>query len=262
MEQKFEHHTIVNKDVVNKLINNANIKKNDIILEIGPGNGVITKELCKFSKKVISVEKDINCREFLDILLNKNSNLEVIYSNVLDIIIPNFDKLIANLPFNVFEPLIYKLSKIDFNCAVIIIGNDSAKNLTLFNSESKTSVFSRCYFNTEIICELEKDDFSPEPRAIPTIIKMIKKKRENIDDKLLYILRKLFDQRDKKIKNALVESLINNKFNKDEKLTQNVAKKILEQFDLNNEILEKSISLISNQNINILIQKLKEYLCK
>src|SRR3989338_7133301 len=106
MEQKFEHHTIVNKDVVNKLINNANIKKNDIILEIGPGNGVITKELCKFSKKVITVEKDINCREFLDILLNKNSNLEVIYSNILDIIIPNFDKLIANLPFNVFEPVI------------------------------------------------------------------------------------------------------------------------------------------------------------
>lgn len=262
MEQKFEHHAIVNQDIVNKLINNANIENNDIILEIGPGNGVITKELCKLSRKVIAIEKDINCMNLLDKLFNKNRNLEIIYSDVLNINIPDFNKLVANLPFNIVEPLLYKLSKIDFDCLVIIIGNDFAKNLTLFNQESKTSVFSNCYFNVKIICELEKEDFNPEPRSIPTIVKITKKEKQSIDDKLLYILRDLFDQRDKKIKNALIESIINNKFNKGEKLTQSVAKKVINELNLNREILEKSISLISNQNINILIQKLMEYLCK
>ncbi len=262
MEQSFEHHAIANDKIIDKLINASELNDNNIVLEIGPGNGVITKELCKIAKKVIVIEKDLNCKERLNKLLDKYDNLEIIYANVLDIKLPFFDNIVANIPFNIAEPLIYKLIKVDFNCAIFIIGKDFVNNLISLNTESRVSIIANCYFNTKIVCVLNRNDFDPEPRTIPKIVKITKRQKQDINDQLIYFLRDLFDQKDKRLKNALVESIINNKFNKGEKLTQRIAKEKVRSLDLDNKILEKSILLISNQELNDLIKKLKELLCK
>ena len=120
-----DQHFLINEDIINKFIDICNLFKEDIVLEIGPGKGVLTKIISSKVKKLYVIEKDIRLKKYLD----KIDNIEVIYDSCLDVDFPKVDKIITSLPYSIIEPFIYKLINTDFKELYMIIGKSYVDNV-------------------------------------------------------------------------------------------------------------------------------------
>jgi len=98
---------LIDNNIVEKLIKNADIFKDDIILEIGSGLGTLTKEIAKQAKKVITIEKDKKLIEILKEVLRDYENIEIINEDILKykLDLKNY-KIIANIPYYLTSHLI------------------------------------------------------------------------------------------------------------------------------------------------------------
>ena len=114
---ELDQHFLIDKDVINNFIKVCNLSKDDVVLEIGPGNGTLTKLIAPKVKKLYVIEKDIRLKKYLD----KIDNIEVIYDSCLDVDFPKVDKIITSLPYSIIEPFIYKLINTDFKELYMII---------------------------------------------------------------------------------------------------------------------------------------------
>ena len=188
----YDQHFMINKDLIKSIINHAKIKKTDIVLEIGPGTGNLTEEIYKKTKKLIIIEIDKN---LISNLKEKFPKIEVINKNALEIDLPEHNKLLSNLPYNICEPLIWKLIKYKFNQAILTVPETFFEAL---NSNSKIGILAQTFYKVNKILEVEKEDFDPPPKTKSVVIELIPKKSTSE-------LNELFLQSDKKIKNILIE---------------------------------------------------------
>lgn len=104
---------LINEGILKKIIETANIKPSDYILEIGPGIGTLTQELAKKAKKVVAIEKDKKMMQILKEILGDLKNLKIINADALEIIPEslfrkNNYKVVANLPYNIAAATIRK----------------------------------------------------------------------------------------------------------------------------------------------------------
>ncbi len=236
-------HFLKNKEVLKKIIEASELKDNDVVFEIGAGNGVLTRELAKNVKKVIAVEIDESFKEEL----NRIDNVQVIIGDAIEKIeMLSFNKIVANIPYVIVEPLFWKLIKINFDSCVLLIG-ENFYNL-LNNKESKWSVINRIFFDIEKVMDVKKEDFEPKPKVNSVLIKI--RKNKNKLNKPDEFLREFLLQDDKKIKNALIYTLIRVK-----KITKKEAKEIIDKLGLSDEILEKYVNNLSNEDFIKVIDK-------
>ena len=244
-----DQHFLIDQQVINDFIDFCNIKSTDIIIEIGPGNGVITEKLCQKAKKVTSIELDERLHVYLDSLELKYSNLEVIYQNVLNTYLPKCDKIVTSLPYSIIEPFINKMIKCEFNELIMIMGETYIDDV-INNSNNKLALLTNAYFKAEKLREIDSSSFKPSPRTVSGIIKLIPK---SLEDFKLFIIRELFFYRDMKIKNALKESII--KYNN---CTQKEAKELLNELNIEEELLENKFETISNSDTIKLINYIEK----
>ena len=119
--KKIGQNFLIDKSVAEREINYATINKNDTVLEIGPGNGILTEIIAEKAKHVIAVEIDKKLVEKLKKNILKNVTL--ITADILDLdlfkIIP-FNKVVANLPFQISSSITFKLLDYPFSKAVLI----------------------------------------------------------------------------------------------------------------------------------------------
>ena len=242
-----DQHFLVDKDVINNFIKLCNLNKEDFIVEVGPGKGIITEKLCEKARKVIAIELDTTLKPFLDKLENKYNNLEVIYGNILDEYIPKCDKIVTALPYSIIEPFINKLIKCEFNELYMIMGMNYIKSIN--EKDNKLSLLTRSYFNVEVLGEIEPNSFEPKPRVMSGIIKLTKKELNQNDN--LYLVRELFYYRDKLLKNALKESVI-----KKYGCTQKEALSKIENLNIKEELMHKKFEDFSNKDIEYLLEVL------
>jgi len=104
---------LINKDILSEIINTADLTKNDIVLENGPGLGILTKELAKKAKKVIAIEKDEKLVKILKKELAHFKNIKIIEGDILKLPVTSYQlpvtyKLVANLPYYITSPVIRK----------------------------------------------------------------------------------------------------------------------------------------------------------
>jgi len=98
---------LVNSGALKKIVETAGISKNDHIVEVGPGLGVLTKELAKLAKKVTSIELDKSFFPILKESLGEYKNIEILHQDALRFIPPKTKyKVVANIPYNITSPLI------------------------------------------------------------------------------------------------------------------------------------------------------------
>jgi len=180
-------------------------------------------------------------------MTKKNAHLEIINGNILTSSLPPWNKLVANPPFNILEPLLYWLAKKRFDSAVLISGDNFSDKLTS-EDPTRLALFSECYFNVSKEAKLCKDDFVPQPRTETVIIKITLKEKHELNNELVF-LREFFDQSDKKVKNALIETCT-----RVLKLTKKQAKEKLKDLNLSDQ--DVNVLLISNENLF----KLKQFL--
>ncbi len=212
IKKENDQHFMVDEETIELMIKTAHLTNKDSVIEIGAGLGFLTGFLCKKAKIVAAVEKD----EILVVYLNKKmkrKNLEIILSDGIDYIRKNrgrFNKIVSNIPYSISEPLIIELIQNDFDTCVLTVPKNFADNLIQpFDSENATklSIIGQSFFVIRKIRNLDKSAFYPEPRKDSSVIE-IKQIKDYKNMKREFIVREIFIQRKKKLKNSLMEAFI------------------------------------------------------
>ena len=229
-----DQHFLVDEKIIKTFIDSCEINKDDIVLEIGPGKGVLTKYLSKQASKLLVIEKDIRLLPFL-------KDYDVIYRDVLRCDIPDVNKIVTSLPYSITEPFLYKLLDVNFDKLIMMCGKNFVDNLEKNNT--KLSIMCNLYFNYNKICDVKPDSFNPKPKVMSSLITMTKKDEEELSKKDK-IVRLLYKYRYMKVKNALKEILI-----KLDNLTQRQAKDIIKTYNINEDISNKLFDELSNSEV-------------
>ena len=224
--KKLGQNFLIDEYVVNEIVNIANVSKNDLIIEIGPGIGTLTKSLLEKAGKVISIEIDKKMLNILNdrFLLYKNFELinqDILQINLNELITKNINskitncKIVANLPYYITTPIIVKLleEKLDVQNITIMVQKEVAERLTAIPGEKNTSSISHMiyYFaDSEIALEVPKTCFIPSPNVDSAIINLnfLNEPRVKINNEKEFfkLIQTAFSQKRK----TLVNSLLNN----------------------------------------------------
>lgn len=193
--KKLGQNFLIDKSVLKKIINVADLKSDDTVLEIGPGLGILTSELAKRVKKVIAAEKDKRLCEALKNILKDYKNVKIVNKDILGFKfqVSSF-KLIANLPYYITSPVIRKFLEIKNppKLMVLMVQKEVAQRICAKPPKmSLLTVAVQFYAKPEIISYVSKKSFYPEPKVDSAIIKILPKAVPNkIDTKKFFKLVK------------------------------------------------------------------------
>ena len=205
---------LIDKNKRDQIIGFGDISGDDVILEIGTGIGTLTIELAKRAKKVIAIEQDTRICEILAERLEEENidNVELINDDALKVDFPHFNKIISNLPYQISSPITFKFLDYDFDLAVLMYQKEFAERM---NGDVGTKNYSRLsamlYFKCDVVklTDVSSESFIPKPEIDSTVV-CLKPKENSIpeDDFRFYskITKALFQHRNKKIRNALIDS--------------------------------------------------------
>ncbi|EFI41593.1 16S rRNA (adenine(1518)-N(6)/adenine(1519)-N(6))-dimethyltransferase RsmA [Peptoniphilus sp. oral taxon 386] len=209
---------LIDGNIVRKIVDSAEISSNDNVLEIGPGVGTLTEELCLRAKKVVSIEIDNHLKELLKESL-PYENVKIIFNDVLKTDLKKFTeqefggetfKVVANLPYYVTTPIISKLIEEDLNIEsiTVMIQKEVANRFSASPSTKdygSLSVFIQFYSDVKYEFTVPKNVFMPKPNVDSAVVNLkIKKDLPDIDrDKLFKVVRAAFSKRRKTLINAL-----------------------------------------------------------
>ncbi len=209
-------HFLRDKETLIKIINLSQLN-NKTIVEIGPGDGALTKMiLSQNPKKLFIIEKDISLKKYLNEIKKKNpERLKILFGDALEIDFANIDEdkliLIANLPYNIASTLLIKLIKKfrHFKLIIVMVQKEVAERLSAevsSKSYGRLSVLMQLHSNIKKCFDVSPEKFTPKPNVFSSVIKIIPKNLYTFDyEKLDEILKISFSKRRKTIKNNLKE---------------------------------------------------------
>ena len=222
---------LINKEVVEKIVDSANIGKDDLVIEIGPGLGTLTEFLLEKAKQVICVELDERMVNILKDRFMLYDNLKIINEDILKLDLNkiiseeklnkkiNNVKIVANLPYYITTPIVMKLleDKLDIESITIMIQKEVADRLIENPGGKNTGAITYAinYFSIpEGIMEVPNTSFIPEPEVTSKVLKLTIRDNAPVEVKdvnlLFKVIKCAFMQRRKTLLNALVN---NNIFN-------------------------------------------------
>ncbi len=195
--KKFGQNFLIDKNIVKKIISVSEITQNDVILEIGTGLGALTEDIANLAKKVYGIEIDHRLSSYLKDKLSIYNNIEIIHGDVLEIEIPEHNKVISNIPYTITGPLI---DKIFFNTSIpvgiLIIEKSIANRMFLsgkYKDYSRISIGINAFMKTVLKSEISNNSFYPIPKIALSLIKIVP--RENLnpflsdDDSIKFFLK-------------------------------------------------------------------------
>lgn len=209
---------LIDDSVLTDIVEGAEVNKDDLIIEIGPGVGSLTAQLIGRAKKVVSIELDNDLIPILKEELGQYENFTLIHKDALKV---DFNeiigheksvKLVANLPYYVTTPIIVKLLKDNYNfkSLTIMIQKEVAERI---NAEPNCkeygalSLLVQYYCDTKIVRKVSPGSFIPRPKVDSIVIRLDKlseKRVEVKDEKLMFeIIRNAFNMRRKTMWNAV-----------------------------------------------------------
>ena len=246
-----------NKDLgQNFLINDDVIEKNDLIIEIGPGLGVLTNLLLEKSDNVVAIELDKRMVEIISKRFILKNNLQIINEDVLKVDLNklinerkkqtniNKVKIVANLPYYISTPIIMKLleEKLEIDEIIVMVQKEVAQRLVAKTGTKDVGAITYAveYFSeAEKVIDVPKESFIPSPKVESAVIKLKIRKEAYVqvkDEKMLFnIIQKSFSQRRKTLVNALVNGKIVESKEK--------AEKIIKELNINENIRGEKLTL-------------------
>ena len=253
---------LISNEVVEKIINASDIKENDMVIEIGPGLGTLTRFLLQKAKKVLCVELDKKMIKILNDRFSDYNNFELINEDILKVNLKKIIednkkteqianvKIVANLPYYITTPIIMKLleEKLDIESITVMIQKEVADRLIEIPGGKNTGAITYTvyyYCESEKIIEVPNNSFIPEPDVTSEVIKMNLRKEPAVkiqEPKIMFmIIKSAFMQRRKTLLNALTNTKVF--INKNEGLN------ILKKLNLNENIRAEELSIQDFANI-------------
>lgn len=247
---------LINSEVVENIVNCSEITNEDMVIEIGPGLGTLTKYLLDKAGKVLCVELDSKMIKILEDRFSIYDNFEIVNADVLklnlnDIISENKKqgkiknvKVVANLPYYITTPIIMKLleEKLDIKSITVMIQKEVADRLIETPGGKNTGAITYTvyyYCDSEKIMEVPNSSFIPEPEVTSEVIKLNLRDNPAVDidnPKVMFmIIKSAFMQRRKTLLNALTNTKVF--LNKEEGL------EILKELNLNENVRAEELSI-------------------
>lgn len=203
-------HFLVESSIFERLSEYAQLSCDDIVLEVGAGLGFLTRFLAGRCRKVYAVEVDSKLVSLLGITLKDLKNVEIIKGDILKLPLPEFKKVISAPPYHISSDLIQWLFGKDFVYAVLIMQREFVNRLSArvgSDAYGWLTVLVYYHLGVEIFDDVPRWMFYPPPKVDSVIVRFTRKvpppliiKNEVFFKKLL---RFLFTQRNRKVKNAL-----------------------------------------------------------
>ena len=177
MNKRLGQHFLKNKKILEEMARTAEITKNDIVLEVGPGLGSLTEILATRAKKVIAVEKDCDLIPILRDKFLNYKNVEIIAGDILQIFnqFKNY-KIVANIPYYItsrFLRLFLSETKFRTKLMVLMVQKEVAERICAKPPRMNLLALSvQLYAKPEIIRKVSRGQFSPPPKVDSAIIKL------------------------------------------------------------------------------------------
>ncbi len=240
---------LVNEDIYNEIVDSANLNKDDIVLEIGPGLGILTEKLAKKVKKVVAVELDDKLFKYLSAKIKTENigNVELINADVIKIKVADYGlktndyKIVANLPYNITSIFLRNFLTISPpQSMVLMLQKEVAERIVAAPPEMSILAISVQYYaNPKILTLVAKDNFWPQPEIDSAIIKIDLKSeqdRGSVDkEKDFFRLVKIgFSSRRKMLKNNLMSGY---------KFSQEIANNKIKSAGLPEKVRAQELSL-------------------
>ena len=259
---------LINNEVIENIVNCSKITEEDMVIEIGPGLGTLTKYLLQKSGKVLCIELDSKMIKILKDRFSCYDNFEIINQDVLkvnlnEIIKKNKEnpkikkvKIVANLPYYITTPIIMKLleNKLDIESIVVMIQKEVADRLIETPGGKNTGAITYTvyyYCESQKIMEVPNSSFIPEPEVTSEVIKMDLRKNPPVNLKetkvMFMIIKSAFMQRRKTLLNALVNTKVF--------MSKNEGIEILKKLNIDENIRAEKLSIQDFANIAELICK-------
>ncbi len=244
-----DQHILQNKEIIEQEITAAELTNEDEVIEIGAGPGNLTRAIAAKAKKVLAFEIDKRFKKDLESL---PKNVEVIYANALKQKWKGWNKIIANIPYALSEPIIWKAIEDEIHMLVIIVG-DNFKEI-LCSRERKMGYVAQLFFSIKPILFVKRSEFLPQPRTDSWMIRLTRKEQKTMENIMGEILRS-----DQRAKNAIMHALVH------EGKTKNQARKIIEKIGIAENVLKERARKLPRDALLIIenvIEKELRYLRK
>ncbi len=216
--KKLGQNFLINEEIIDEIIQKAEVQKDDVIIEIGPGLGSLTAKLLENAKKVIAIELDTNMVRLLNERFALYDNFELIENDVLKVnmqdIVNKYEnvKVVANLPYYITTPIVMKLleDKLNFKSITVMVQKEVGQRFCAKpNSKDygAVTVSINYYANPQIIIDVLKENFSPIPEVDSCVVKLdirdIPPVSVKDEKKFFKLIKAAFTQRRKTINNSL-----------------------------------------------------------
>ena len=223
-QKKFGQNFLIDTHVLEKIIEESGITKDDFVLEIGPGIGTMTQYLCENAREVAAVEIDKNLIPILEDTLSDYRNVTVINQDILKLDIPALAKekndgkpikVVANLPYYITTPIIMGLfeSHVPIDSITIMVQKEVADRMQVGPGTKDYGALSlavQYYAKPEIVANVPPNCFMPRPKVGSAVIKLTRYEKPPVDVKdeglMFRLIRASFNQRRKTLVNGIRNS--------------------------------------------------------
>ena len=216
--KKLGQNFLINEEIINQIIEKADVNKNDTIIEIGPGLGSLTAKLLENANKVIAIELDSNMSNILKERFCLYDNFELIENDVLKVnlneIIEKYEsvKVVANLPYYITTPIIMKLleERLKLKSITVMVQKEVGERFCAVPNSKEYGAITisiNYYTKPEIIIDVPKENFEPMPEVDSCLIKLDVRNVPPVELKnekdFFNLIKAGFSQRRKTINNSL-----------------------------------------------------------
>lgn len=215
LKKSLSQHLIKDRNILGKMVRLAQVARDDVVVEIGAGHGDLTKALAEKAGHVYAIELDTSFRNYLDPLTVQHKNIKIIYGNVLDVPLAQFDhgkgvKVVANIPYKITAPILFKLigERQAITSAYLTVQREIGERIA-------SKPFKRSYGALSVICQLVADVkillylkpglFMPPPQVESAYLAMIFKNDGNdVNEDVTEFIKACFEHKRKYLRQALV----------------------------------------------------------
>ena len=203
----------VSSEILRRLVSYASLTKDDVVLEVGAGFGFLTQLISGECKKVVAVEVDPKLVSFLRNQLQSLKNVDLIEGDILKVSLPPFNKVVSAPPYSISSPLLFRLLERNFDWAVLILQKEFAERLMAsVGSKDYGRLTVTIYYRAEVelLDVVPRNMFYPPPDVDSMMVRLKPRNPPfKVDDEETFfeVVRTLFIQRNKKVRNALIPFL-------------------------------------------------------
>ena len=209
LQKKWGQYVLVDRETAGQIINALELNREDTVLEIGAGTGVLSVPIKEKAARLIAVEID---RVLCAILATKG--VEAVNADFLKMdlsLLPPRVKIVSNLPYYITTPIITRIleEKVPFSCMVLVMQEEVARKITAGPGNRDYGILSvmvQWYTNGEIVSRIARDCFQPVPKVDSCMMRFRKKERAQLpfpEEFLFKVVRAGFSSRRKMLRNAL-----------------------------------------------------------